>query len=215
MSEHPLNPHGAVIAGRSGCALGTINAERIPGCQAYLRKAVDYANGPNVDAVVLTAAWFMHFTVFEDTEHYGRPEPLRPETDRELDLLRQVVAQLVHNGKRVYIVLQIPIGAALDPRQMIQRALFPPGFTVVKRPIVKADIAKLFQPINTRLRKVAQDTGATIIDPLDSLCEADVCPTILPDGEPIYYNYDHLRPSYVRDHVTYLDETILDATPAR
>lgn len=45
-----------------------------------------------------------------------------------------------------------------------------------------------------------------------ALCDGATCPAVTADGEPMYRDFAHLRPSYVRDHVRFLDETVLDGS---
>ena len=210
MFEHKSNTRGVVLAARSGCALGTLIAEEDPDCKRFLQKAVEYAKSSDVDVVVLGATWFGHFTAQRDPEHYGEPSPLRPGVDQALHRLRKTIADFVNNDKRVYIILQIPIGVSLDPRQLIRRSVLPPGFTVAAPPLIQERIVKLVEPIDTKLRQVAADAGATVIDPVEFLCDGNICPIVSSDGEPMYFDANHLRPSYVRRHVSYLDKTILD-----
>ena len=62
-------------------------------------------------------------------------------------------------------------------------------------------------PIVSRLKTAAYSAGAVVIDPVEYLCRRD-CPALTNDGAPIYKNNGHLRPSYVRDNVTFLDAII-------
>jgi hypothetical protein len=59
-----------------------------------------------------------------------------------------------------------------------------------------------------RLIEVANRAGAVVIDPLDYLCGSSICPAF-EEGNPIYMDPTHLRSSYVRDRVSYLDRTIV------
>jgi hypothetical protein len=59
---------------------------------------------------------------------------------------------------------------------------------------------------------VAEAAGARVIKPLDYLCDNEFCPIADKGGRLMYFNYGHLRQSYVRDHATYIDQ-IFD--PAR
>ena len=54
--------------------------------------------------------------------------------------------------------------------------------------------------------------GARVINPMDYLCNKDVCPIRGEDGHFMYFNYGHLRRSYVRDHATYLDQIFIRET---
>ena len=70
---------------------------------------------------------------------------------------------------------------------------------------------RLIGPLATALRRVARESGAIVIDPVASLCDAALCPATAANGEPMYHDFAHLRPSYVRDHVTFLDRTLLES----
>jgi hypothetical protein len=56
-----------------------------------------------------------------------------------------------------------------------------------------------------RLLQIAEATGATPIDPVDTICRQGICPTVNAAGEPIYTDPVHMRPFYVRSVVRYLD----------
>jgi SGNH domain (fused to AT3 domains) len=61
--------------------------------------------------------------------------------------------------------------------------------------------------LDARLRAVGEVAGAHIIDPIDYLCNS-VCPTITPDGWPVYRDEGHLEAEYVRSHVYFLDSLL-------
>jgi peptidoglycan/LPS O-acetylase OafA/YrhL len=215
LADHPSNSHSAVFAVRGMCALGAVEivGQFRAACQEHLQDAVRYANDPNVDTVVIGGTWYLYFVDFPDTQ-FGAAGPLKPGTDRALDSLERVVAAWVRHGKRVYLVLNMPVGISLDPREMIRRTLLPPAFRIDIHSPARAAIDAALGPIDARLERLARETGATVIDPVPSLCNATSCPAITPDGEPMYHDANHLRPSYVRDSVHFLDETILDGGPA-
>jgi len=215
VSNRSSGSRDAVLAVRPSCAPGSIDIETSTDlmqmkCRTIIRKALEFAHRPDVDTVVIGAVWYAYFSSVDDWKHYGERAPLRPQTDRALDFLRKTATALVSAGKRVYIILQMPVGIKLDPRDMIRRTLLPPGFTVEVRPLTKAEVLQAVTPINTKLRVVAKQAGASVIDPVEWLCEATLCPVVSADGEPIYRDSNHLRPSYVRDHVKYLDQTMDD-----
>src|SRR5262249_55824227 len=123
--------------------------------------------------------------------------------------LETTVRMLVRRGKQVYIVLQIPIGAAKAPQSMIQR-----GFTGVSRrldvrPLDRAQEDALSEPVNSQLVALARATGASIINPLEWLCSKQVCPVVTPGDEPMYRDAAHLRPAFVTDHIRFLDAIVL------
>ena len=72
---------------------------------------------------------------------------------------------------------------------------------------LRLDFEKKMKPVNTMLRSVADSVQAKVIDPLESLCSSTECSTLY-DGHPIYKDFAHLRSSFVRDEIQYLDETL-------
>jgi len=218
LSDHPLNSHSATFAVRGYCAPGVADipgsSEDIErhraGCGTYLANVLRYANDPSVDTVVIGASWYVYFVADPDQKRFGQPGPLRPGTDRALESLMLTVTELIGRGKRVYIVLQMPVGPRLEPHQMIRQTFLPPSAVVDVHSPELSEITRAIGPINSKLRELAGEAGAKIIDPVASLCTSTVCPVASAAGDPIYRDRNHLRPSYVRDHVTYLDETVLD-----
>lgn len=212
LADHPSNSHKAVFAWRAGCApdaeLALINRAA---CQELVQSAVEYAKDPQVDTIVIGFCWYAYFVGILDQDHVGESGPLVPGTDRALDGLKRMVAGFVNQGKRVYIVLQLPLDASFPPRQMIRRTVVSPGFRLDVRPAERAAIARSIDPFVSRLSRIAQDTGAKVIDPMDSLCDSKICPPVTPGGEPIYHDSWHLRTAYIREQVNYLDATVLDA----
>ena len=69
-----------------------------------------------------------------------------------------------------------------------------------------------------KIQRVAEAAGARVIKPLDYLCDSEFCPIVGQDGRLMYFDYGHLRASYVRDHATYIDQIFLPdvdhATPS-
>lgn len=213
LSDRPNNTRGAVFAVRAGCALPLemVELDRVA-CGELLRDALEYAQDPSVDTIVIAASWYRHFMAFGGLEHFGEAgRPFKPGYEAALQSLERTIAGLVGQGKRVYVVLHIPIGHSFDPHHMIRRSLLPPGFSVVVPAPARAEIAKAVEPIVSRIERLARRAGASIIDPMESLCDRTTCPAVSSQGEPIYRDFAHLRPSYVREHVRFLDFAVLDA----
>ena len=53
------------------------------------------------------------------------------------------------------------------------------------------------------------DAGAILITPIDYLYNGKTRPSVNLDGVPIYKDYLHLRPAFVRDKDILMDQTIL------
>jgi len=207
--EHP-DSHKAVFVWQAGCApdpaLSLVNAA---GCQKLIQSAVEYAKDSRVDTVVIGFCWYAYFVGFIQPDRVGEAGPLVPATDRALSNIKSMIAGFVSQGKRVYIVLQLPVDGGFQPRQMIRRTVFGPGFRVDSRPAERATIDRAIGPFITKLVQIANDTNAKVIDPMNSLCNEKDCSPVTAGGDPIYHDSWHLRSAYIREHIDYLDATIL------
>jgi len=108
----------------------------------------------------------------------------------------------------VVIVLSSPYGKQFDPREMAQREGL--SFRVrlpgpVPRHKVDADAAF----IDDRLTEIAARTGATILDPLDTICGPMTCPTLDAQGKPLLKDDSHLRSSFVESHFDAFDRFVM------
>jgi peptidoglycan/LPS O-acetylase OafA/YrhL len=206
LAEHPELSRVGVFAWKAGCAPDVgMSLVDPPACQALIDQALEYAKRPSVDTVVIGFCWYAYFMGILEDDHVGEPAPLVPDTGRVLDNIEHMVAGLVQSGKRVEIILQTPLDPGFDPRQMIRRSVSPPGFQITPAYADRATITRTFEPFVSRLRDIALRTGASTIDPMESLCDAHICSSVNAAGEPIYRDSFHLRKDYVRDHVHYLD----------
>lgn len=206
-ANFPRTANSAVFAVRSACSFPYEFSWEYgrAACKQHIQKALEYANREDVNTVVLASAWPSYFM----TSRHGA-SVLNPKALPALERFRRAVASLRRMNKRVFIVLVGPIDDALDPRSKIQRTVFPPGFRVIDiPPLAKADMQRRSNDIESMLRRIADEEGAIIIDPMEDLCTADACPAFTPSGEAMYHDGGHLRPSYVRMHAQFMDETVL------
>jgi hypothetical protein len=204
----------AVFWTRYGCAPGIVelhpsNEKEKLNCRKHLSKALAYAADPDVDVVVIAAAWYANLAEMRGLHTIGQTATLKPKVDVAIEGLKKTIEELTKNGKRVYLVLNLPVGSRFDPRAHIDRTKLNPERALEKCADSSKIIAAL-EPITSRLRDVSRETGAIVIDPLQSLCGAGSCPYSSASGEWMYRDLWHLRPSYVRDHVKYLDALILE-----
>ncbi|MEW6165091.1 MAG: acyltransferase family protein [Pseudomonadota bacterium] len=187
-------------------------------CYQLFDQAMALAADSNIRHVIFGAYWEAYLI-----GHYGRGEknyiadvadsrdpenaPLKfgePRLERIFDEFRQAIATLIGAGKRVTIILSNPTGPAYEPGKMIVSRMslkveFGTEFFVPKKEFVA-----FVSPVMDRLRRIARETGAEIVDPVDYLCSEEKC-LATKDGLPIYMDGNHLRASYVRDHADFLD----------
>ena len=218
IADYPYNTYRAVFSVMEWCAPAAIElidvgvTERFrAACKASLQRAVEYANNPKVDTVVIAACWYFYFMKFSDFDDFGDAVPLKPGTDGALGALTHMIKDFVVAGKRVYIILNIPVGASFDPHLIIRRSVLPPGFTVNTNPLDRDEIEKGLRPIESKLVKIAQDTGATVIDPKNSICNKATCPVVSTRGDFMYNDAWNLNPSYVQSDATFIDETLMES----
>nr|WP_255372379.1 acyltransferase family protein [Duganella sp. CF517] len=214
----PLRYNKVVFATAGGCP-PILNAIRLPlirfpQCRKAIAAAYDLASQPDVTTVVIGAAWHVHFSGYNNEIEYDTGNgKLSFPSDAAHELAYASFAQTVRHlrllGKRVFIVLQPPSGTMYDPRNMYQGSRFNsihplPRIAPLKLDKFLADNAST----RARLQGIAAANGAHVIDPSRYLCKDNECPVLDAAGAPIYTDPLHMRPSYSRDAVTYLTQTV-------
>ncbi len=178
-----------------------------------------YAADPDVEAVVFGAAWIRYFgresAFYHENENTGEKLYLKEPNGAmaAFDSMQKMLSRLRSMGKITYLILNIPFGDALDPKGMVNRSLHSesPFFTVERRELFQEELPEL-KSIDTALTTMAEKTDTAVIDPKKFLCSDGRCPSTTKDGAPIYKDGMHLRPSFVRDQITFLDR-IIPKTP--
>ena len=74
-------------------------------------------------------------------------------------------------------------------------------------PLSRREAVQRDEPIRSRILKIANETGANVIDPMAWLCD-ETCPAVTADGSPNYKDYDHLSLDALV-HVRYLDVLVM------
>lgn len=187
-------------------------------CHKLFDQAMALAADGNIRHVVFGAFWeayiIGHFGYKEkdyvaDVADYRDPgnTPLKfgePGLDRIFAEFKQTIETLISSGKKVTIILSNPTGPAYEPGKMVLSRLSSKVELGTELFIMRQEYVEFVSPIIDRLRQIAKETGAEIIDPVEHLCGAEKCIATL-DGYPIYMDGNHLRSSYVREHADFLD----------
>jgi peptidoglycan/LPS O-acetylase OafA/YrhL len=222
LTDHPRNPRGAVFAVRASCVPGGVELlhHRLPesyvvACREFLQSALNYSRSPVVDRIVIGGSWYSYFAARHNSRHnYGEDAsltPWKPGSEYGLNDLQRTLTELARDGKQVYLILSHPTGLMFDPHQMIKRRLLAPAFALqVQELVPRTQISNADGIIAARLRHIATEAGAQVIDPTDFFCEKHTCRAVTPTGEPMYRDGGHLRPSYVRENVRFLDAIVLE-----
>jgi hypothetical protein len=184
-------------------------------CKGFTEDLISYAQRPEVKTIVISAYWYGYFDeistnyIFED----NTPKKLYLGNMNgqiaAFNSLEKLLDKLNKMEKKTYLVLNIPKGDALDPKYMINRSLMArPPFFDIKYRTVSIDSLREYGFIDTALINISRRTKSTIIDPKYFLCEKGQCSSIWKNGEPIYKDASHLRPSFVRNNIHFLDRTL-------
>ena len=197
-SEHPDTMRGVVFLTRQGCPPIPYVARMIKiECAGLMEHALSLARNPEVDTVVIASSWSTH-AAFNDPEN--REQGFRA--------LESVIKDYRKIGRRVYLILPIPKGAEFDPHHLIVRGVSEFAFRIARTHVEQRKVVRELQPLTSRLQEIAKSTGAVLIDPIDFICRDGACPTLMADGSPIYRDQSHLRPAFVREFATFIDDIV-------
>lgn len=199
----PGSHRTALFLTGGGCVpIPGLRDAKLPGCASLMPAAEAAIATHSATTVVIGAQWWGHFTS-PRIDANGNALSTQSGRDAALAALADTITRWVRDGRRVILVLNIPWGAELDPRQSVTRG----WLTFGTRPMAldRARLEAEYGAISHALAATARQAGAEVIDPLDHLCSKSTCPAATPDGTPLYKDAVHLRPSYVRLAVTYLD----------
>ena len=161
---------------------------------------------PRIDRVVIAAHWYGYFR--EGSGYSFRGVSMDDDLAKSACLkeLESMLQKLHGRNIRVTLLLSVPSGDELDPRNELKRSLT--RISLKKLPALT--IANFLDRVGWtrgRLAEIGRDAGAEVIDPLTSLSTNGICISENKDG-PIRYNDCHLRPAFVKEHIKYLDATV-------
>jgi peptidoglycan/LPS O-acetylase OafA/YrhL len=190
------------------------------GCADVLAEARALIARTDVKAVVIGGAWNTYFVDevgpardADDYDYYvasdGKKFSFRSGFGAGLALasLERFIEEIART-KPVYLLLDNPSGINFDPHDFMSRSRW-------RRTSVFADIARRTPldaaqfALRDELIRLAGRSGATVIDPDQTLCEGRQCIRIDSDGMPVYRDASHLSAVFVRDHAGYIDRALI------
>ena len=185
---------------------GVMNPKREQSGELVPKLYETLATYPSIDRVVISALWTYSFGSPSEYLFNGKPISESPTKEAVLQEFGKMIGGLTANGKKVTVVLSIPVGRELEPRRLYRRHFFSPsedkGLVLTKEKFLKE-----YGPLLDQIASVAMANGASVINPVDYLCKDGIC-IVEDENGPIHYDFGHLRSSFVRDKVKYLDATI-------
>jgi peptidoglycan/LPS O-acetylase OafA/YrhL len=209
------SPHAtksAVFTTQPGCPpIPHVEELAHPNCTEFAHNVVAFAQDDNtIDTVVVASNWagYLKFgKTYFFRDEAGAQTPITSPTGQSLAIrsLKRMLSDLVNSGKRVFLILNSPISLELDPRYLVNRSLA--GFSARTGGLAKHELVSEGGDIKEQLLRAARDAGAKTIDPTDTVCSANFCAAWY-EQSPMYKDSDHLSSAYVREHATFIDQTI-------
>jgi SGNH domain-containing protein len=133
-----------------------------------------------------------------------RPATLSGLADAEFALLTAAVRRLQARQIEVVLVGSSPRAKDAEPRLLYSRTFWT-GRPAIAPPLSRSSCEAGDALTRLRLQQLARTTGAVLVDPLDGLCDGDVCPT-MEAGRTLYKDQGHLRASMMTlPRFAYLD----------
>jgi hypothetical protein len=215
----PDNLNTAVFITGGGCPpLPDVREDGHHHCDGLAENAMRYVlNNPAVDAVVIGGAWFAYFSQASTYYFPGDTRVMMNDhdagTQMAYDKLGQMLTLFRNANKRVFLVLDVPVGAGFDPKNMVQRDITQllsgtAPFIVNHDAIPYDSLMREFGKTREDIALVGRRAASIVIDPVEYLCDTKSCPSVTRDLEPIYKDSGHLRPSYVKWNASFIDATI-------
>ena len=230
VKSHPDSARTAEFVTYVGCPpLPGVNVrQRGAWCNEFFQYAREQSFHADVDTVVFGAFWEAYLLgEFEAgaARHdiYRVADPLRRPLDVGSSATRSVfddfehlVTQLVASGRRVFIILSNPTSPLFVPNSMLPAAVRlardAPARIEVDSERRRVDVSQFevfVAPVTSRLRAIAERSGAIAVDPGGTLCDGMLCAAVTRNGTPIYLDSNHLRSFFVRERALFLDQMVL------
>ena len=209
LKENQADARGAILITECGVPpiAKTISSEGKNSSELMTSFNKELESNSKIDRVVIASRWCSYFsknTKWKTDEVSLETSAGKQEAMQELDACLRSIQK---HGAKIFLVLNIPTGSALDPK-----GIYPRNFTGTagskKKILTKEEFLRDNGEILSEIASIARKNGAEVIDPLDYLCTNGVCIAEDENGVPIRFDDGHLCPAYVRDHVKYLDRSV-------
>ncbi|BCP55394.1 hypothetical protein K32_40110 [Kaistia sp. 32K] len=193
-------------------------------CDEFFDAAWERAASGDYQKVLIAAYWPIYLKPYargRDNSHvlcFQRDGRCRTETDatrhqQGLDAAFAELAARIRNlrerGIEVTVLQPIPFAAIDIPRQSVKRAFLgtePDGLAPIELEATREAAAAARE----RLAKLAEDSGARLVDPLEGMCEAGHCQVSRDGVLPDYRDTNHLTARAIRDgRLDFIDAAVL------
>lgn len=175
-------------------------------CDGFFERIVDYIESQDgIKKVVFAAQWVNYLD--DGSKFYYRRDGLS--LKRSAEELRNYIQTLQKSrGIDVYIVLNLPSSQKLEKNWILSRQLS----GRIERRIESFNFREYSSIATTDalLQETLGGEGVFFLDPKVSLCPKDLCSPIDQNSKLIYADCCHLRASFVRGNVDWLDPIFRD-----
>ena len=217
ITEDPINTKTALFFTRERCLpIPNVYFDQLFPCNANFKKiSLEYALSPDIDSVVIAAAWVKlikspksqagkpsYYYLLDGQKRYFYEDGVK----YALQSLEEFLSA-ISKHKRVFLILDNPTGKSFDPKSLVSGSRLN-GFVINSKENYFQKVYQSHLDVRNLLIEIAERSNATIIDPFNHFCEGNQCRTTLDNGKPIYKDTGHIRPFYSKQFIDYLDVTL-------
>ena len=217
IKTHPSSTNSVIFSTGGGCApIPNVRIDTHKHCFDLLEKSLELAiSRDDISTVVIGGQWYGYLS--GSAPRYFAKEGQKLPIEKgsvgyynALSALSNYIKVLKLNKKRVFLILNMPIGKELDPKFMAQRSIknFPMVLKIQDGGISLKTLEEKYGFIKSDLTEIAYTNQIILIDPIKYLCKNDICPSVDMENEPIYKDAAHLRPYFVRSKADFIDLTV-------
>ena len=192
---------------------GATRPDRFATCSAMPRLAQDLMARHHIGTLVLGAFWAVNHGNDMFVTRDGQRRPINTPDAQEAVYanLEDWVRSLTAAGVHVHLILATPSDRRFNPALVLDRTWHGYSLDAARlQGVASADLRRSLAPIDARLQAIAARTGATILDPFADICgTGPVCPFLFADGQPVFSDGLHLRPSFVADRIHVFDALLM------
>ncbi|WP_187272567.1 acyltransferase family protein [Methylobacterium sp. WL9] len=184
-------------------------------CDTFIDKALKYAESSDFDHVMFVSMWYNYFKIESKNVCFiGKngcavartSEEVLPLLGGALDAMEVRLRQIRAGGKSLTVVLPFPYSKVDVPSVLVKNTFLgraAQGVNDIEIDVLFED----YDAIRAKLKGLADNVGATLLDPMEFLCVERHCPTLDGKGIPYYRDSSHLRSSTIRsDRFVFLDK---------
>jgi peptidoglycan/LPS O-acetylase OafA/YrhL len=188
-------------------------------CGNFIDSSIKYLENPAVSKVVIGACWncyFIEMTQPADNDpkafqyYYlenGVKEYFRGGKGKQMALieLKKFLMKIARN-KKVILILDNPFGSQFDPKSYLKGDRL--SNISFKKPEHSVALSSEVLELNKQLISIAREANVEIINPINFLCSENNCPIKSNENQFIYRDNNHIRPSYAKYKLEYLDSIL-------